>query len=308
MKVMIIIPYFGESPQWFEYFLQTCEANPAYSWLIYSNCEKPEIIPRNVKFIHSNLLVFNHLASQKLNLKINIINPYKICDLKPSFGKIFEDYIKNYDFWGHSDLDLVYGDLSHFITAGLLKTYDIISVRKDYFTGHFTLYRNTETVNTLYKKGHRFEEIFQDNNYYYAFDERLNSYGKKLFQNKNRRLIKQVYSSLETLTNKIKFKLKTKYWNPQMDMTNITKTASQDGIIQHYAQDMVRSDLWFQKQGISQWEVAWINGELHDIINKKELLHFHLIKSKKNKQFTISKWKPNASFTISESKMSVLNQ
>ena len=90
-------------------------------------------------------------------------------------------------------------------------------------------------------------------------------------------------------------------------MTSIAKTASQDGIIKYYAQDMVRSDLWFQKKGISHWELAWFSGKLHDKINKIELLHFHFIKSKKDKKFSITKWEPNRGFIITEKEISILN-
>ena len=305
MKVLIIIPYFGELPPWFDFFLQTCEANPEFSWLIYSNCENPDITPENVKFITANLLDFNRLSSKKLNLKINIINPYKICDLRPSFGKIFEDYIKDYDFWGYSDLDLVYGNLKHFITKKLLSIYDLVSVRKNYFAGHFALYKNTKIVNTLYKKGYRYKEIFQDHNRHYAYDERSNVYGKSLFQNKNTKLIKQIYISLETLIYKVKFRLKYKYSNPLQDMTSIVEMASSEGVVRLYARDMVASDRWFHKHDISQWKITWKNGELYNKTNNKELLHFHIIESKKNRDFSILKWRPNTGFIITNEKISV---
>ncbi len=308
MKVLIIIPYFGDWPPWFAYFLQTCETNPAFSWLLYSNCQKPEKYPANVNFIQQDLSDFNLLASQKLNLKINIFNPYKICDIRPSFGKIFEDFTKNYDFWGYSDLDLFYGNLGHFITNNLLKEFDLISVRKDYFSGHFALYRNTKIVNTLYTKGDRFKEIFQDNNHHYAFDERLNIFGRRLFHNKNQELAKLIYSKLEKLISKIRFKFKKDNRNPfPDDMTSIVKNAKTKGLIRYYAEDLVGSDLWFLKQRISSWEINWENGKLYDAVNQKEFLHFHIIKSKKNKNHKIYTWKPNTGFTITYSKLSTFN-
>ena len=189
-----------------------------------------------------------------------------------------------------------------------MSTYDLVSVRKNYFAGHFALYRNTEIVNTLYKKGYRYKKIFQDHNRHYAYDERLNIYGKRLFQNENPRLIKQVYFSLETLINKVKFKLKYKYSNPLPDMTSIVKMANSEGLIKLYAQDIVSSDRWFQKHNISQWEVIWKNGKLYNKITNKELLHFHIIESKKNRDFSILKWRPNTGFIITNEKISILNQ
>ena len=308
MKILIIIPYFGDWPPWFSYFLQTCEANPSFSWLLYSDCKKPKEIPPNIRIIQKNLSQFNQLASRKLNLKINIRNPYKICDLRPSFGEIFEDFTKNFDFWGYSDLDLFYGNIGHFITNNILKEYDLISVRKYYLTGHFALYRNTKIVNTLYKKGYQFKKIFEDNNYHYAFDERLNNYGKKLFNPLKNRLIRKTYSSLETKINKIRSKIKPRFSPPPSDMTSIAKLANQDGIIRYYSKDLVCSDLWFLKHGVSSWKIIWETGKLHDTSNQNELLHFHIIESKKNKDFKISKWEPRTSFTITEVRLSTSNQ
>ncbi len=309
MKVLIIIPYFGDWPPWFSYFLQTCEANPAFSWLIFSNCKKPNINLANVRIIQNNLSQFNQLASQKLKLEINIQNPYKICDLRPSFGKIFEDFTKGYDFWGYSDLDLFYGNLQHFLTTDILNSYDLISVRKNYFSGHFALYRNTNIVNALYTKGDRFKKIFQDNNYHYAFDERSNIFGRRLFCKKDRKLVTLIYSKLEKLTNKIKFKFRKNYSDPyQDDMTSIVGKAANECRIRYYAEDLVGSDLWFLKHGISSWKINWRNGKLYDNVNHKELLHFHIIKSKKSKGFKIYTWEPNNfGFTITESKLSIFN-
>ncbi len=73
--------------------------------------------------------------------------PYKLCDFRPAYGEIFQEYIKGYDFWGHCDNDQIFGDIRHFITDDILDRYDRIL-----FCGHFTLYKNTPEVNQVYKK------------------------------------------------------------------------------------------------------------------------------------------------------------
>jgi hypothetical protein len=310
MKVLIIIPHFGNWPPWFAYFLQTCEANPAFSWLIYSDCKKPETSPVNVKFIHKSLADFNHLASQKLNIKINISNPYKICDLRPSFGEIFNNYIEGFDFWGYSDLDLFYGNIKQFLTDEILFNHDLISIRKDYFSGHFALYRNTKTINKLYTKGSRVEKIFQDRNHHYAYDERSNIFGKRLFLNyKKQKLLKSFYSLVEKTIFKIANKIKKDY-NKHFpdDITSIVSKEKNEGRIRYFAEDMVRSDLWFLKEKIPSWKINWKNSELFDVVNRKELLHFHIIKSKINPNFKIPPWTPNKGFSITENGISIFHQ
>ncbi len=309
MKILIIIPHFGIWPPWLAYFLQTCEANPDFSWLIYSNCKKPEVYPENVKFIQQSLSDFNLLATKKLNIKINISRPYKICDLRPSFGEIFEDYIKDFDFWGYSDLDLFYGNLNQFLTKKVLANFDLISVRKDYFSGHFALYRNTTIVNSLYKKGIRYREIFQDNNHHYAFDERSNIYGNRLFLNKKKNLMESIYYQSEKILAKLRYKFRKGYnkFFPD-DMTSIVSKEKTEGRIRYFAEDLVRSDLWFLKKGVSSWMIYWKKGNLYDVTNNKELLHFHIIKSKYNPDFKITPCEHNSGFSISSDGISIHHQ
>ena len=81
-------------------------------------------------------------ASRHIGFKAVLNFPYKLCDYRPIFGLIFEDYLSGYDFWGHVDPDVIYGDLGHFITDYLLNKYGRLFRR-----GHLTLYRNTDEIN-----------------------------------------------------------------------------------------------------------------------------------------------------------------
>jgi len=62
------------------------------------------------------------------------------------YGVIFSDMLSQYDFWGMCDMDMVFGDLSKFITPNILESYD-----KIYQLGHLTLYRNSDVVNNNFK-------------------------------------------------------------------------------------------------------------------------------------------------------------
>jgi len=55
--------------------------------------------------------------------------------------------LSGYDFWGHCDNDLIFGDIRSFITEEILDRYDRILSR-----GHFSLYRNSPDVNAIYKE------------------------------------------------------------------------------------------------------------------------------------------------------------
>ena len=51
------------------------------------------------------------------------------------FGVILEEYFSGYDYWGHSDLDVIYGDLTYFFKKFNLERYD-----KFLPLGHLCLY------------------------------------------------------------------------------------------------------------------------------------------------------------------------
>src|SRR4030042_5646412 len=208
MKILIIVPFFGKCPKWIEPFLLSCKYNPAISWLIYTDFEKTVPYPNNIHFVNGSLSDFNRIASRKLKLNINISNPYKVCDLRPAFGVIFEDFLNNVDFWGYSDIDLIYGNIRSFIMDEILQSYEIISTREEYLSGHFALYKNQDKINLIYQKCKNFREIFQNNNHHYAFDERSNLIGKRLFKPGKDILLKSLWPLKDEVFLKIK-KIKT---------------------------------------------------------------------------------------------------
>ena len=62
------------------------------------------------------------------------------------YGLAFEYELKGYDFWGHCDIDLIWGDLKKFITTEILDKYDKILP-----LGHLSIYRNNEQVNNYFR-------------------------------------------------------------------------------------------------------------------------------------------------------------
>jgi hypothetical protein len=156
-KIVMIVPYLGKWPFWFDAYLVSIAKNPTINWLFVTDCEIPVEFPSNVQFIPTNL--------NELNLKINAIletevplTPRKLCDIRPAYGKIFQEYIKDYDFWGFCDVDIVWGDIRGFITQNVLKKFDIISSRKNKTSGHFTIFKNKGEINSLYKSIPEFKE------------------------------------------------------------------------------------------------------------------------------------------------------
>ncbi|MFD2550392.1 DUF6625 family protein [Bizionia sediminis] len=149
--ILLIIPYFGKWPIWFDAYLVSVAANPSVNWLCPTDCDIPEKHPENIRFLPTTLAVLNKHINTVVDTQVPL-SPRKLCDLKPAYADIFADEIKEYDFWGFCDMDIIWGDIRKFITDGMLKDYDIISSRKENISGHFNIFRNTKLINTLYKQ------------------------------------------------------------------------------------------------------------------------------------------------------------
>ena len=298
MKVMVIIPFFGKWPRWLDYYLQACAYNTSIQWLLVGDSQEPEL-PGNIQFENMSLKDFNKLASKKLELQIHFHNPYKICDLRPAFGIIFSDFIKNHDFWGYADLDVIFGNISSFITEDLLKKYDVISVRKKYMAGHFALYKNIPHINSMFSRAERYTQIFQDSTHHYAFDERSNIIGRKLTFTPSMAGKRWIDQRIIPLKDKVRLRLNPSLRHSEFpDMTTIVSKLSEAGEIGWFHEDIVRSDLWFEKQKIRDWEIIWQKGKIQDTLAKEELLHFHIIRSKNDSKFTIEPFRAGAGFSI----------
>lgn len=198
-KIIILICYYGQFPWYFPYFLHSCKFNRTIDFLIFSDIEHQFTLPVNVKIINKLVDDVKELASIKLGIKVNIDFPYKLCDFKPAYGLIFEDYIKGYDFWGQSDIDIIYGNIRNFITEDLLDQYDFISIRHDYTSGCFGLYKNNKLMNNIFKHSKDYKTVFC-NPKHYCFDE-CNFAWDELTEGKS---IFEVKTEIESFTHIIK--------------------------------------------------------------------------------------------------------
>ena len=144
-KICIIGVYFGEFPKYFPLWLKSAEYNSTIDFYIYTD-QKLLGLPDNVHVKYLTINQMKYLADCKLGLNTCLNKPYKCCDFKPVYGLIFEDDIKQYDYWGHCDFDLIFGDLQYFFDK-----YDLYSYDRFLALGHLSLYRNTPEVLERYK-------------------------------------------------------------------------------------------------------------------------------------------------------------
>ena len=100
-------------------------------------------------------------VDKNLWLKIpDVIDTRKPGDYDPANGTIFADLIKGYDFWGHFNLDCVYGRLSHWLPDSFLENVDVYGNDPGAVCGPFTIYRNCDKVNNLFRQTPDWEHAF----------------------------------------------------------------------------------------------------------------------------------------------------
>lgn len=172
-QIALIVVYFGQIPHFIRLFLKGCQYNSNVDFWFFTNWDwsSLEVMP-NIKNIPFTLDQFNRLATQKCGVKIDIKRAYKLCDLKPAWPHIFEDYVDNYQYVGYCDIDLIFGSIGSFFTDQIRNSADLFTITTGYLSGALTIFKNTEKMRRLYQRAKGWGYIFQDSRHF-AFDESL---------------------------------------------------------------------------------------------------------------------------------------
>ena len=116
-KVGIVLCYLGGHLHgYFDKFLIGCKYNPTIDWLLFTDDHTQMDYPENVKVHYTTLDEMRERVHTALDREICIDTPRGLCNYKVMYGKIFEEELKPYDFWGFCDCDLVFGNLRKFFT------------------------------------------------------------------------------------------------------------------------------------------------------------------------------------------------
>ena len=145
-SICYIVPYFGKLPNNFQLWLNSCSINKTIDWIIFTNDKTYYNYPENVKVNYCEFEEVKEMIVKNFDFNIKIDSYWCLSLFKPAYGEIFKEYLLNYDFWGHCDVDVLWGDIRKFLTDAVLSKYDKIG-----YQGHSTLYRNDPNVNSRYK-------------------------------------------------------------------------------------------------------------------------------------------------------------
>lgn len=192
-NIAFIIPYFGKFNNYFQLFLNSCERNYNCDWIIFTDDDTKYRYPKNVKVNYMNFEELQKIFQEKFDFNISIDYPYKLCDYKVAYGYIFAEYIKEYKAWGHCDTDIIWGNISNFISNQDINDFDKIGI-----LGHCTIYKNTEEINKTFMNSlngiKRHKQVFSNNNNC-SFDEEFTKSVNNIFEEYNLKIREKEYEA-----------------------------------------------------------------------------------------------------------------
>lgn len=138
-RVALVLPWVGDRPAYWRLW-QRSAAGRAFDILV----------------VEKALPEFSNLIREKLfpsDAQFALASGYKLCDLKPMYGLLFEEQLNGYDYWAFGDCDVLYGrKLDMWIEEAIAAEADVASTQAEYCAGPFTLVKNCEKCNRLFEK------------------------------------------------------------------------------------------------------------------------------------------------------------
>ena len=167
-KFAVVIPYFGKLKPSFTLWYESARRNPDVDFFVFSDDNEPNNPAPNIRWTAFTLQDFNALAVKKIGRDFTIAKPYKLCDFKPTYGLVFEDYLKGYEYWAFGDVDVLYGKITEFLNKIGYDAYYKLNI-----AGHLCFMKNVEEMNRLFMASafgtKEYTDVLESGNV--AFDE-----------------------------------------------------------------------------------------------------------------------------------------
>jgi len=140
-KKLLICPFFGDLPAFYPQWRESVRTLERFGYDV---------------LVTQDLDDFNARCQRVLDFPSVIVpGTGKLWDYRCAFGELFAPELEAYDFWGHTDFDVVFGRVDRFLTEEMLEEKDFLDIysdEKDYIGGHWTIYRNAPHVNSFFRE------------------------------------------------------------------------------------------------------------------------------------------------------------
>src|SRR3954470_787124 len=168
-QALLILPYFGSFGPWFPLYLHTLARQHTLDLLLLSDAVPPAL-PPNARRVEMTLDRLRDLATAKRGTRVRLYRGRNICDLRPAYGLVFEEFTVGYSYWAFGDEDVLYGDLDRMLAPHLDGTHDLVVPGANGKSGHMTLLKNDARTNELAMKDPAFKDVLESVEHW-AYDE-----------------------------------------------------------------------------------------------------------------------------------------
>ena len=141
---LFVLPYFGDLPPWMDLWHANVAELAAHGYDVLLDHDEDS---------------FRQRVRDRLGVECPPMSGTgKTWDYRPALGVLYDNEIASYDFWGHTDLDCVYGRVERWVTDEFLAGIDMHSNCVAYMNGCWSLYRNTATVDNAFTEVRGWQE------------------------------------------------------------------------------------------------------------------------------------------------------
>jgi len=180
-RIYSFLVYYGSLPNYFQLYLDSLKINEDILTVFMVtdiDINKTYKVPSNLVLIQMTLddvreriSIFIHkYYNQKINSQDIIQNNYKLVDFKIVYPILFDDILEQHgvretDYVGWGDCDIIYGKFSNFINFE--NEYEILGG----YHGHFTAIKNTHSFKHIFLNIKNYFDLIIDNNKTFIADE-----------------------------------------------------------------------------------------------------------------------------------------
>lgn len=242
-KIGIYAFYFGSWPEWIDFYFYTLARNPSIDFHFFTDCKRKINHAKNIYFHAFSFEDYIEHVRNKVDINIQVPNGIKLCDIRPCIGYIHKDIFQDYDFYGWTDLDILFGDIRAFVTDEILDNCTIFSSHKVRVSGHFSLMKNTMENRMMYKKIYKWKEALLNPNFV-GIDEHgiTNAVTMTFFDKLNEKMNWNINNFLTRWLKKMKTK---KLYMVEQYSTPFTSIPWFDGTV-----NSEQPDVWYYRDGV----------------------------------------------------------
>jgi hypothetical protein len=168
-KALLILPYFGSYGPWFPLYLHSLANQQTLDLLLVSD-SKPPALPPNARRVEMTFDQLRERAAARLGTPVRLQRMRNICDLRPAYGLVFEEFIDGYGYWAFGDEDVLYGDLDRMLAPALDGAADLVIPGTTGKSGHLTVLKNDPRTNALAMNDPAYKDVLVSIEHW-AYDE-----------------------------------------------------------------------------------------------------------------------------------------